>query len=377
MNKVKIAHTADLHFDTPFKEIGENLRKVQKEELKEVFINIIHYCRRELVDILLIAGDVFDNFTLSRDTLYFMENALKQIPNIKVFISPGNHDPYGEKSFYKVINWPENVYIFKGGLEKVVIEELNTIVWGAGFREKYIKTSMMKDFKEVSNYINIMVIHGELSNSGEGNEYNPISIKEISESGMDYVALGHRHAYTGINKVGNTSYAYSGCPQGRGFDELGDKGIIFGNVSKGVSDLEFVKMSKRNYEEVEVDISDAFGYEEVKFKILSSIKDEDKKNNLFKIILTGEISANFNIDESVLREILNREFYFVKVIDSTRMKLDIDEISRGYSIKGSFATVLLEKLENAADEEEKEIIKMALKIGIRSLSEGEVKIDDY
>lgn len=377
MKKVKIVHTADLHFDTPFKDVGEKLSKVHKEELKEVFINIIHFCRREFVDILLIAGDVFDNFTLSRDTLYFMESSFKEIPNVKVFISPGNHDPYGEKSFYKIINWPDNVHIFKGGLERIFLEDLNTVVWGAGFREKYVRTSMLEGFNDTSNYINLMVIHGDISNSSEGNEYNPISINEISESGMDYVALGHRHSFTGVNKVGNTSYAYSGCPQGRGFDELGDKGIVYGHVSKGVSDLEFIKMSKRNYEEVEVNITGCFGNEEVIPKILSIANEEDRKENLFKIILTGEISANFNIDENILRERLSRDFYFVKIIDKTSVRIDIDEISKGYSVKSSFAKALLEKLESTEDEEEKEIIKMALKIGIRSLSEGEVKMDDY
>lgn len=377
MKKVKIVHTADLHFDTPFKHIGDKLSKSHKEELKEVFINIIQFCRRESVDILLIAGDIFDNFTLSRDTLNFMESLFNEIPNVKVFISPGNHDPYGAKSFYKLINWPKNVYIFKGDLEKVVIEDLNTTVWGAGFKEKYVKKSMLKNINSYSKYINIMVMHGEITNSIDGNEYNPIYIKEISESGMDYLALGHRHAFTGINKEGNTSYAYSGCPQGRGFDELGDKGILYGNVAKGIADLGFVKMSKRNYEEIEVNITDVFGYEEVRLKILEIISEEDRKNNLFKIILSGDISANFNIDENILKERLSRDFYFLKIIDNTNVKIDIDEISKGYSVKSIFAKSLLEKLENTIDEEEKEIIKIALKLGIRSLSEGQVKMDDY
>ena len=41
---------------------------------------------------------------------------------------------------------------------------------------------------------------------------------------MDYIALGHRHSFSGINIAGRTHFAYSGCPQGRGFDELDEKG---------------------------------------------------------------------------------------------------------------------------------------------------------
>ena len=64
MKKIKILHCADIHFDTPFKELGKKLSEVSKEELLEVFKKIINIVIDEQVDILLIAGDVFDNFYL-------------------------------------------------------------------------------------------------------------------------------------------------------------------------------------------------------------------------------------------------------------------------------------------------------------------------
>src|SRR5574344_924669 len=119
MQRVKIVHSADLHFDTPFKEVSIEQSKINKEELKEVFMKIIHLCYEKHVDIFLLAGDIFDNYTLNRETIYFLEKAFQKIPKTKVFISPGNHDPYGQKSFYSLVNWPQNVHIFKGYLEKV------------------------------------------------------------------------------------------------------------------------------------------------------------------------------------------------------------------------------------------------------------------
>ena len=236
---------------------------------------------------------------------------------------------------------------------------------------------MLDGFSADDKKINLMVIHGELSNDSEGNEYNPITYKDISMSGIDYIAIGHRHTFSGIQKQGNTFYAYSGCPQGRGFDELGDKGIIYGYVSKGAVDLDFVKTSKRNYEEVEVDISNKFGYEEVKDEILNSVSEEDRKNNLYKIILKGDIDEGFSLDESILAKKLESDFFFVKVVDKTKVKIDIEEISKGYSVKGIFAKKLLSKLSLEENEEEREVISLALKLGLSSLSEDEVKMDDY
>ena len=194
---------------------------------------------------------------------------------------------------------------------------------------------------------------------------------------MDYIALGHRHNFSGINKEGQTFYAYSGCPQGRGFDELGDKGIIYGYISKGTVDLEFVKTSKRNYIEEHIDISDSFGYEEVKKSIIDSINESDRKHNLYKIVLEGEISPDFSIDEELLRERLGLDFYYCKIVDKTRVKYNIEEITKGYSVKSLYVKKIMNLIDLAETEEDKEVLMMALKVGLLSLSEGQVNMNDY
>ena len=125
MKSIKIVHCADIHFDTPFRDVNNKLSKINKEELKEVFSSIINLCKKNQVDVLLLAGDIFDNLTIEKDTLSFLEKSFVDISNTKVFISPGNHDPYMVNSFYKLIRWPENVHIFSGDLEYVFIKELN------------------------------------------------------------------------------------------------------------------------------------------------------------------------------------------------------------------------------------------------------------
>lgn len=376
MKTIKILHSADFHFDTPFKEIGERQSKLNKEEIKEVFSEIINISKNNCVDILLLAGDIFDNNTVNKNTLYFIEEKLKEIPNIKVFISPGNHDPFSKNSFYNFINWPENVHVFNSGIEKVYLKDLDINIWGAAFNEKYVRTSMLRNVRAEDGKINIMVLHGEVVNSSEENEYNPITLNDILESNMDYIALGHRHAYSGIKKIGNTFYAYSGCPQGRGFDELGDKGVICGDISKGVVDLKFIKTSKRRYEQVKIDVTDCYTHEEIKSLIKATI-EEDSKENLYKVILIGEVSEEFNIDEDILSEQLSSDFYFIKVIDKTKVKVNLEEISKGYSVKAIFVSKISKLINESTEESEKEILMKALKIGLSSLSEDEVSLDDY
>lgn len=376
MNKVKVLHCADLHFDTPFKELSKEVSDTSKNELLEVFKKIIDLAIEENIEVLLIAGDVFDNLTVNKNTLFFISDQIKRIKNIKVFISPGNHDPYNEKSFYSMINWPENVYIFKGNMEFKEVKELNLIIWGAGFRNNYENETLLKSINVENNKINIMLLHGEIISANSKNEYNPIYINDIYKSNIDYIALGHRHKFSGILKEGMTTYAYSGCPQGRGFDEEGEKGVIIGEVYKGGTNLSFLPVCKRKYITKEIDITGTNNYDEVIFKLLSDLSDEEIHKNFYKIILKGELKEHFNLKESVLIEKLKNKFYYIKIINDTSIEVNLTELSRDYSIKGMFIAKILEKLKDASDDD-KEILKLALKMGIQCLSEDEVNLNDY
>lgn len=376
MNKVKVLHCADLHFDTPFKELSKEVSDTSKNELLEVFKKIIDLAIEENIEVLLIAGDVFDNLTVNKNTLFFISDQIKRIKNIKVFISPGNHDPYNEKSFYSMINWPENVYIFKGDMEFKEVKELNLIIWGAGFRNNYENETLLKSINVENNKINIMLLHGEITSANSKNEYNPIYINDIYKSNIDYIALGHRHKFSGILKEGMTTYAYSGCPQGRGFDEEGEKGVIIGEVYKGGTNLSFLPVCKRKYITKEIDITGTNNYDEVIFKLLSDLSDEEIHKNFYKIILKGELKEHFNLKESVLIEKLKNKFYYIKIINDTSIEVNLTELSRDYSIKGMFIAKILEKLKDASDDD-KEILKLALKMGIQCLSEDEVNLNDY
>lgn len=376
MNKIKVLHCADLHFDTPFKELDKEVSDISKNELLEVFKNIIDLTIKENVEVLLIAGDVFDNLTVNKNTLFFISDQIKRIKNIKVFISPGNHDPYNEKSFYNMINWPENVHIFKGDMEFKEVEELNLIVWGAGFRNNYENETLLKKVNIDNDKINIMLLHGEITSINSKNEYNPIYINDIYESNMDYIALGHRHKFSGILRAGMTTYAYSGCPQGRGFDEEGEKGVIVGDVYKGGTDLRFFPVYKREYITREVDITNTYNHDEVVHKIVSELYDEEIDNNFYKIILKGEIKEYFNLNEKLLIEKLKDKFYYIKIINNTSIEVNLEELSRDYSIKGKFISKIFEQLKYLSDDD-KEILELALRIGIQCLSEDEVNLNDY
>lgn len=361
MKQVKILHCADLHFDTPFKELTKEISQNSKEELLQVFKNIIDLTINEKVQVLLIAGDVFDNLTVNKNTLFFISNQLKRIENVRVFISPGNHDPYTKNSYYNQFNWNENVKIFTSKIEKIECEDAN--IYGYGFDDFYCKNSGVENIKiEDENKLNILVIHGTLDGGAiENSEYNPLSKKILKEKGFDYVALGHIHKLD-YNQEENQNVVYPGSTVSLGFDELGKHGMIVGELEKEKIDLQFVPLDETEFKLYELDVTEIISKEELIEKIN---KLEFEKNNLIEIVLVGK--RNFEIDRYELYKLISND-KIIKIKNKTKINYDLEKIANETTLKGLFAKEMLQKLNNEnISNEEKEMIEKAVEIGMEAL----------
>lgn len=386
MRNIKVLHCGDLHFDTVFSELDGRMADSRREDLRETFGRIISECKINNIDLLLVSGDFFDNDFIMYETATFILKKFKEIPNTRVFISPGNHDAFTEKSFYSSLTWPENVHIFKSEMEVVDLEDINTAVFGIGFSNSYQNQGLLKNFSvKDSKRINIMVMHGDYVGTGKNSNYNPISDEDIKNSSLDYLALGHIHAFSGIQKKGNTYFAYPGCPEGRGFDELDSKGIIIGEINKDFIDLGFKEICKRKYKALDVDITGAFNYEDIALKIYEKLNfynnepsynmlelESEVTDNLYKIFLRGNINKEFKINTSTIYEKIKDKFYYLKIIDETEEIIDYDELSKQLSLRGVFVKEMLAKISSASSEEQKQGLKLALKIGLNALDLKEV-----
>lgn len=75
-NTLKLLHTADLHLGSPFMNLPVNVGDTLRKEQKDILFRIIKLCHDEAVDILLLAGDVFDRPHPDSDYLDYLENTL-------------------------------------------------------------------------------------------------------------------------------------------------------------------------------------------------------------------------------------------------------------------------------------------------------------
>lgn len=218
---MKFVHIADVHLDVPFttletKKLSEKRRLEQREALKRV----IEYIKENNIPYLFICGDFYEQEYIRESTIEYINKLFETILDTKVYIVPGNHDPYIKNSYYANYNWAKNVKIFKGNIEK--IEENNVCIYGYGFENFYMKKSDYEKIQiEDKSKINILLTHGELDgNKNDEIMYNPISKTKLKERGFDYVALGHIHKIS-YNEEENQNIIYPGSLVSLGFDELG------------------------------------------------------------------------------------------------------------------------------------------------------------
>ena len=357
---MKFVHIADMHFDSPFVNLSDrdSMGELRRLEQRKVFKNIIEYIKNNNVQYLFISGDLYEHKYIKQSTIEYINKLFKEIPDTKIYITPGNHDPYLKNSYYAKFNWNENVKIFTDRIEKIENEDAN--IYGYGFTDFYCENSSIENIEiENNDKLNILVIHGALDSSNvEDREYNPMKKNILKSKGFDYIALGHIHKLD-YNSEENQSIVYPGSTVSLGFDELGQHGMIVGDFEGKNLRLEFVPLDEKEYKIINLDITDINSKEELVEKMMEL---DIKENEYVEIKLKG--SRNFEINTyELLKLILNNKI--IKIKDETKIAYDLEKLSNETSLRGLFIKEMREKL-NSPDisEEEKEIIEKGIEIGL-------------
>ena len=352
---MKFVHIADMHFDSPFTSLGRiaGLSDMRRLEQRKIFKKIIEYIGENNIDCLFISGDLYENDYVKQSTIEFINNLFKTIPNTKIFIAPGNHDPYLINSYYMKYEWSPNVHIFNYKIEKIELNDIN--IYGYGFSSFYSEGIDLNELNLNEEKTNILVMHADLDASKESRDlYNPVATKDLLK--FDYVALGHIHKPKYDNKI-----VYPGSPISFGFDELGKHGFIAGEIKNKKINLEFIPIDEREFEEINYDISEINSKEEL-IENLQELKLN--KNNFYKIILNGK--RNFEINLLEINKLIQNK-NILKIKDNSKIKYNLEKIKNENSLRGIYVNLLLNKINELNNEEEKNKYLKAIETGLDSL----------
>lgn len=213
----RLLHTSDVHLGAYDRGSGRDsgeLREAVETNLRAV----VDVGLRERVDLVLIAGDFFDNARVHDETLRFAAEQIARA-DVPVVIGPGNHDHVGDNSVYDRFDLTEiaqNLCIQRSEEgETTVIEELDVEIWGRAHTER------SSDFLPFADPPPRGAAGWQIG-IGHGHFIHPRAVlrhsfhireEELAESQRDYVALGHWEQLTRVAAGPHTTAAYSGAPQ--------------------------------------------------------------------------------------------------------------------------------------------------------------------
>ncbi len=337
---MKIIHCADVHLGAKIQSFPKEVAEKRRIEVRNSFLRMVTYAKTNGVEAILLCGDVFDRDKPFKKDVDFFYDVVEHTPEILFFYLRGNHDLAGD--FREL----DNLKTFSTDwtsypLGEIVVSGIELVKENT--RSYYSTLSLERE------KTNIVMLHGLV-----GEE---IPLAKLREKNVDYLALGHIHEYGEGTLDERGRYAYSGCLEGRGFDETGVKGFVLLDVEKRVSS-EFIPFSAREIAKIVVDVSDLKEGYAMARRVREKVSFQ--KENIYRVELVGEV--DFDLDEFAadVEAYLRAECAYLSVKDCTKKKLDYAAYAYDKSLRGEFVRAVAES-PDYTEEERAQIIAYGLK----------------
>ncbi len=346
---MKIIHCADIHLGSKIEGFPKELSEKRKTEVRNTFLRAVDFSNENGVSIILLSGDIFDRDKPYKKDTDFFYGVVESNPQIDFLMLRGNHDEEGEipvlpnlKSFSTA--WTSYRYdnVTISGIE---LKKENM--------QSYYSTLSLKE-----NEVNIVMLHGQI-----GEEIN---LTKLREKNIDYLALGHIHQFSEGKLDDRGRYAFSGCLEGRGFDETGVKGFVLLEITDKLS-YAFQPFSLREIERYQIDVSNLLEGHAMAKRVREQVAL--KRENIYRIELVGEVDADVEEFALDVKTYLAKDCAFISVKDCTKKKIDYAAYEYDLSLKGEFVRGVRASSEYS-DEEKAQIIAY----GLRALAKREVDV---
>lgn len=314
---------------------------------------ILSAAREQHCDALLLGGDLLDSpfppLELESGILALLAGWEKP-----VFMVAGNHDPLAVTAFYQKL--PANVTLFPEGMTAYTLGE-NLRIYGYSALREQENRRPLEGFSVPAGETALLLGHGHF----EGADFQPVRPEELGASGLKLAILGHIHKGE-QRQIGATRLLVPGIPEGRGWDETGEKFVYLIDLAPGQAVVvEPLSVATRLYREVRVDLTDCADTAQILARMESFDPPAD---TLIRLILTGAPSESPSIAMKLYTEQTGRE-----VLDETEPPLSIEELMEQKTLQGAFVRRAMAEI-NQASLAERPALEEALKLGLKALKEA-------
>jgi exonuclease SbcD len=369
---LKILHTADIHLGAKFPGLG-NKSDSQREQLRTTFKNIIATAIDERVNIVLVAGDLFNANQQPQKNIDLVIEQFNMLGsnNIPVCLIPGTHDSLDSSSIYRKVDFEgkcSNLKVFAD--ENISFEEyphLDLTVYGKPNLSNRSYISPLKGLKRsTSSKFHVAMAHGSFYIPEKIAEDDHVfRLEEIKASGMDYLALGHWHRVYGCSE--KPPAWYSGPPEWIPDQREIGAVLLVSLLDSGEVKVEPKNLGLRDYDEIEIDMNAIQDLATLKARI----SDGANQNLIRRVALKGLRDAELIANPEELETELGEKFFHLSVTDKSHPQSGEITEDEERLIRNRFIKLMNEQI-GSSEGEEKDIAESALQYGIALLDGKEV-----
>jgi DNA repair exonuclease SbcCD nuclease subunit len=194
---MRFLHAADLHLGLRVTRFGKEVSNKVREARFQALENVLRVARDKQVEMLLIAGDLFDDNHVdartSRGALEILESL-----NIPVYVLPGNHDPLTPDSVWERPPWKQaanDLHVLR--TPEPVMSMCGAVLLPCPLTRKTSledPTAWIPPRPVGDAAIRIGIAHGSLRDRDNLPEDDHLIARHVvDDRGLDYLALGHWH----------------------------------------------------------------------------------------------------------------------------------------------------------------------------------------
>ena len=347
---MRIIHTSDIHLDSPLTtRLSADKVRERKRELVDTFRRSVEKALELGAIGYIISGDLFDSEKVTRSSLENLMAVIASVPQLTFFYLFGNHER--RVIVDSGVDIPKNLRIFDDDWTYYKLDDV--VIAGRCETERGMFETLRLDGEKR----NILVLHGELCDRSDRD--GAIGVKEIADLPIDYIALGHYHSYSESKVSGRCTAVYSGTPEGRGFDEVGEKGIVLINADRYGVRHEFMPTARRTLRIISADISGARHGLDVE-KAVENATRGIPNTDIVRVVLTGARAIGESVEADAVEARFKDRFYYFELKDETRVRICADDFKNDRSLKGEFIRSVIAD-DRLSDEEKDKVIATGLR----------------
>ena len=392
---------SDLHLGAAFGWLPAERREERRRDQRTVLERAVLQAIERGVDAILVPGDLFDQEGVDAGTLAFALAAFDVGGCPPVFIAPGNHDPYSERSLYwnerllhaRAIRWPTHVHVFATAeWSAQSLPRLPGVrLWGRCFTanvESHERPLAPEALAPVTSPdplgFDLALFHG----SREGrcpvgqNVTAPFSDAEVAAGPFAYHAVGHYHTSSRfeLNQgvAAGARLAYAGSAAAVNATEIGHHGALEVRIEHGrrqpFVEVEFVELDPRRVHDLTAEISLATSPEQVDRRVQKVLDDAGvRAEDIVTVHLAGRVARGVRI-AAPGPDLRSQAFHLRLDLARLRPDYDLDVYRRGEpgTTEERFARSLLEQRDRETDPERRAVLESALYYGLDAFRLREV-----